>query len=408
MPGCREIDQPLDHVDRLRTAGAAVDDHGRRGGQHGMTAEMHRGDPVDALHLRESLAQWPEIDRVRAEVHDVFAAQAQEVSVGVERQLGDGGEVAALVVGQEAFRAARGPLDRTADALRRPGHQCELRREGVARAEVAAHVAEHGAAALYRHSERDGQPLAGLHHAPSRCGMDSVAPARFVVFAHDRARLHRCAGDALDPAVKPDDMGSLREGAVCCVPVADLAGEGQVAGAVGIQARRVRPHRVADRDHRRQRCPIDLHRFGAVGGDRLGLGHHHGDGLADIAHGFRRQRRIRRPIDLETRRQAQLGIGAARPFRVVRHRPQPVGHRVAAGEDGQHARQGGGTGNVDRANACMGVRRTHQRGVTQAGRESVGGVAPPTCQQAQVLDPGQRGANAAGCIRHEISAVVVA
>ena len=148
-----QIDQPLDHVDRFRPPGAAVDG-GRRGvGQHRVAFEMNGGNAVDALHHRQPLAQRPEIDRVGAEIERVDAAQAEEIALFVERQFRRGGQVARLVVGEKTFLPRGGPFDRPPDPPRRPGHQGEFRREGVAGAEIAAHVAEHGAAILQRHAQ---------------------------------------------------------------------------------------------------------------------------------------------------------------------------------------------------------------------------------------------------------------
>ena len=175
-----------------------------------MAPEMNGGYPVGPLHHREALAQWPEIDRVGAEIERVHAPERQEIAVLVKRQRRLGTEVAGLIVGQEALAAVRRPLYRPPGEPRRPGNEREFGREGVSRAEIAAHVAKYGPALLQRHAEHRRQPLARLHGAAPGGGAQGVELRAGVVFADDAARLHGHAVDAVDMAFERHDMGRVR------------------------------------------------------------------------------------------------------------------------------------------------------------------------------------------------------
>src|SRR4029450_4141401 len=102
----------------------------------GTGAKAGGRNAVDARHQRDALGERHERDGVGADIAEVRAAQRQEMSLGVERELGADEEVAPLEVAEEGFVPLAGPLDRTADAPRGPGHQRELRIERVAGAEV--------------------------------------------------------------------------------------------------------------------------------------------------------------------------------------------------------------------------------------------------------------------------------
>src|SRR5262249_40917249 len=80
---------------------------------------------------------------VGADVARVGGAEADKGPVRVERELGVGGEVAAVIVGQEGLAPLGGPLHRPPRPPRRPGDERELRIAAVARPEVATHVAPH-------------------------------------------------------------------------------------------------------------------------------------------------------------------------------------------------------------------------------------------------------------------------
>jgi hypothetical protein len=133
---------------------------------------------------------------------------------------------------------------------------------------------------------------------------------------------------------------------------------------------------------------------GGLDGKRLALGYHQRHCLADVTNELSRQRRMRREIDVKSGGQAKLGVRLTCPIRVVGDEPQPVGGRIMPGEDGKHARQGSGSRDIDRAYACMGVRRPHQSSVAEPRREEVADVAPAAGDEPAVLASRQCGADA--------------
>ena len=78
---------------------------------------------------------------MRADIAEVRRAQREEAAVGVEREFGRHGEIAAHIVADEGLVAVARPFHRPADAARAPDHQREFGKEAVARAEIAADLA---------------------------------------------------------------------------------------------------------------------------------------------------------------------------------------------------------------------------------------------------------------------------
>ena len=161
----RDVDHPLDGVDRLGPPGAAIGIGRRRVGQRRARADVRRRHPIDRGEQFGALHQRHVHHAVRAGVADHRAAHREEPALLVQRQLQRDRLVAALIVAGEGLRAFAGPLHRAAEALGRPYHQRELRIEGVARAVVAADVA-----AFDPHV---GRPRRGSWPAPA-----SAAPRR--------------------------------------------------------------------------------------------------------------------------------------------------------------------------------------------------------------------------------------
>ena len=98
------------------------------------------------------------------------------MAVGVEREFGRHGEIAAHIVGDERLVAFAGPFHRPADAARAPGDQREFGKEAVAGAEIAADLVGDDAHGFERHAE-DRRKLALLTHDAARAGIKRVASA---------------------------------------------------------------------------------------------------------------------------------------------------------------------------------------------------------------------------------------
>ena len=108
------LDQPLDGVDALEAADAAihVDRHGV--GEGALEPQMNRGDGVEpghhALHVQDDRDRHPRRD-VGAEVLRRMHAEGGDVTAGIEGQLTREHVIARLGVGEEALGPARHPLD---------------------------------------------------------------------------------------------------------------------------------------------------------------------------------------------------------------------------------------------------------------------------------------------------------
>ena len=116
------VDDALDRVGRLGAPGAAVR-AGRRGvREHAGALDVDRGRGVDAGEAAHVVGRGARAARreIGADVHLERDAQAEEAAARVERQLGRGHVVAAVLVAEEALAAARRPLHRPARGASRP------------------------------------------------------------------------------------------------------------------------------------------------------------------------------------------------------------------------------------------------------------------------------------------------
>ena len=194
-----------------------------------------------------------------ADIAEIVAAQREKAAVGVERELGRDGEIAAHIVGDECLGAFAGPFDRPSDAARRPDHQREFRKEAVAGAEIAADLAGDDADIVERHAENRRDFLL-LPHDAAGAGIQRVASACRIVDADGGARLHRHAGDAIDPGVEPRHVRRASERRVGRLGVADLGVDHDI-GQIVVEPRRIRRDRGLGVGHRRQRLVIDQRLF---------------------------------------------------------------------------------------------------------------------------------------------------
>ena len=134
-------------------------------------------------------------------------------------------------------------------------------------------------------------------------------------------------------------------------------------------------HRVAGVAHRRQRLVVDLDRGRGVFGEMAAVGNHHGDGLADVADFVAGQRNLR----------------ARRPDRRIGHQHRDLAggdarRHVVGGEHRVNAGHGARRGAVDLAEAGMGVRAPHERGVQHAGQVHVIDELAPPGEQRRVFE----------------------
>ena len=152
--GGGEIDHALDHVGRFRPAVAAIGPARMGVGEHRGRFHVHRGRAVDAGERAEIAGVGLEAGlQIGAGVDGREHAEAEEVAVLVERELGVGDVVARLRVGQKCFRARAHPFHRPAGQLGGEQHQRHLVVDRRLHAEAAADVAGDHAHLVLGHLE---------------------------------------------------------------------------------------------------------------------------------------------------------------------------------------------------------------------------------------------------------------
>ena len=346
---------------------------------------MHRRNAIDARHDVQAFAQRHELRSIGADIAEIGAAQAEEFSVCVERELGDHRQVAAMEIADETFGAVAVPLHRAPDAPRRPGQQGVFGKEAVARAEISAHVAAHRAALLFGHVQHRGQDLPLAHHAAAGASMDGVQSGRAVVIADRRARLHGHAGDALDPGLQAHDMRRARERRIGQRLIADVAIGAQIAGTAVPDQRRICFERVAGPHHHRERFIVDRHQLRRIPCSAVRLGDHHADRLADIADLVGRKRRHVHGEHLEAGSYPQRDIGRPGHGGVVRDRSAAIGEIVGAGEDGDDTRHRARLGRIDRLDAGVRVGGANDCRKCHVRQRDIRKIAAPSGEEPPIL-----------------------
>ena len=166
LPG-RLIDQPLDDVDRLGKARPAGDADWCGVGQHGRDLQIDRRDAIDCarqMNILEGL-HAAGADHICARVGNALDAQGEKAALRVERQCSLGHMVARLVVGEKNLAAGSDPLDRPADAPRRPEYQHMLGIDEILGAEPAADIGSDKPHRRRGHAEPAGRVVTGRMNA---------------------------------------------------------------------------------------------------------------------------------------------------------------------------------------------------------------------------------------------------
>ena len=144
--------------------------------------------------------------------------------------------------------------------------------------------------------------------------------------------------------------------------------------------------RAGEIGDRRQAVIRDIDQLGGVARLFEGLGDDIGDRVADIAHDPARQDRPGRREHLAAVPPRHLDLG--------RDLGDPVGVEILDREDAENARRPFRRRGVDRPDAGMGVRRTQHMAIGLAGQVDVVGEAAGAGQEALVLAPLDRLADA--------------
>ena len=209
------LDQSLDGVDALEAPDAAihVDRHGV--GEGALEPQVNRRDGVEpghhALHVQDDRDRHPRRD-VGAQVLRRMHAEGGDVTARIEGQLTREHVIARLGVAEEAFGPARRPLDRTADAARRPREGGVLGIGLDLRAEATADVGRHAAHALGGDAEDarevEGQRMHALQRRVKRVALGGSVP-----LGERRARLQEAGDETVVEEREARDVGGGGDGA---------------------------------------------------------------------------------------------------------------------------------------------------------------------------------------------------
>jgi hypothetical protein len=363
-PARGHVEEPLDHMIRLRPAGAAEwhrrkrvgDDaaHFDAGGRHA----IHRGQDVlevDHRHERHG---------VRPDVCLGLDLVGEDACVGVEAERSARHAVAALEVRDERFRALGGPFHRPPEPARRPDDHRLLGMNVGARAERSSYILGHDTNGLPFDSKNFGKYL--LHPVDALAAGDERV-ASILVIGHRRARLDRAARDSLVDELVAHDERCAIERALHSRLVAHRAAKARSA-------------------LRWQRLVLHFHALGGVARRVARLGDQRRNRLAHMARFAARQWPVRTlerivesgPVDVE----------CLHGIRNVADRQQPVGRVVLAGKEREAV-----ACRSDRNNARVGMRRAHERAPELSRQRDIVGEAPFPGQQPVVLQARERPAD---------------
>ena len=359
----RRIDQPLDHIGRLRAPGAAIgiDRHGM--GEHRADAAVEGLDVVETRqHAGAAVGNIGREGRqIRAHVAHQIDVHREELAVFGERHPRRGDVVAPLRVAHEVIGAVGGPFDRLAQLARGNRDQRVFAIGKQLGAEPAADIRADHPHLFQRHLQ--DHPAQDFAQAMAALAADRQRQmiALGVVFADRRARFHEVGDDArVDDGNFGHRMGFGERG-LGGLLVADRHVEQHVAGMVGPDLRRALLDRIGDAGHRRQRRPVDLDRLDRIARLVDRVSDHEGDGVADMADLAVGEDRIGRAGEGVYFQIEQAGKTAEIPD-------------VLAGQDQAYPRQAAGAGGVD-GEFRMRMRRAQHQRVHRGVRRVVIGVA---------------------------------
>ena len=291
----RDLDEALDDEGRLRASGAAIGVDRRRRRCRRRRPRIDGRDVVLARQQRRveiGRHRRGEGRKIAAEIGDRVHAQAGDLAVRVDRQLGVRDMVAAMRVGEEGLGAVGGPFHRPVDLPGRPDADGLLGVDEDLRAEAAADVGRDHAELVFgrdadegrEHEPRDMRVLA------RRVEREDVGSG--IVVADRRARLHRVRDQAVVDEVELRHMRGGGEGRVGRGLVAEMPVIDRVVGRDVVDDGLARLGGLGRIDDRRQHVVIDVDLLGRVARLSERVGDDDGDVVADIAHLALRQRRM--------------------------------------------------------------------------------------------------------------------
>ena len=350
----RTVHQPLHEEHRLRPARAPhrrdrnlvrVGDRDLHtvGGQH--VGARHRGG-ADVRHH-----QAPR--HVSAGVVQEMAAQPEQVSFPVERELSLPVLVAFLIGGEEVLTPVLYPLHGTAGEQRAGGNAELLGVEHGLGTEAATDVGSDHPDLMLSHAHHAGVGIAVLVRR-LRPRPDGDALARGVVAGEEGAAFHGVAAAAMLKQLATHDVGGAGERSIH-VAVFQAQGAGEVVLGIDVGARGVRGQCFAHVRCDRQGFVVHPHPFRCVLGQVAVLGQHD-------CHGLPGERDLLLHQGVRQRDMTDGAAGHQQRYRLLAQRRR----QIVEGEHRVHARHGARLVAVDGADARMGVGASHERRVQDA------------------------------------------
>lgn len=236
-----DVDQPLDHITRLRPPGAAIRRRAVGVGQHARNRDVQRrcrigaDDRADIDNGRHGTAKRHE----GAEVAVAADAHAEKLAVSVERECRIDDVFARVIVADMRLVAGLRPFHGPADPARRPQHQDDFGVHRTAQAIGAADIAGDQPQFGLRDVERRAGDIVAEQPRPLEAAMQRVAARARVVHADCAARFDRIGGDAIDDEALLDDVCCTGERRIGLGLVACLIEVGFVARTIVIKLRRL-------------------------------------------------------------------------------------------------------------------------------------------------------------------------
>ncbi len=291
--------------------------------------------------------------------------------------------VAAMRVGHERFGTVARPFHRPAEFSRGPRDDRFLRVMVDLAAKTPANIGGHYAQLVLRDLQHERAHQQADHVRVLAGGVERVVAAAGIKLADRGARLHGVGHQAVVGDVQLHHFRGAGKSGVDRSLVAQMPVVADVAGYVVVHRRCAGGEGVGDAGHGGQSLELRLEPFGRIAGALAGVGDHHGDRVADMAHHALGQHRM-----------ARLGHRAAvlavdQP--AARYAAEPFG--VLAGKNRDHAGRGQGCLRVYAADARMRPVAAQDIGMQLAGPVDVIDVVAVAADKTQILLAPHRGAD---------------
>ena len=228
----RRIDKAFQKVGRFRPSGSAIGVHRVGVGEDALDQDMDRRSRIDAgQHRGAGIGRdvGAEVGEIRPQVRHGRNPHRQELAVGIQRQIGMGDVVAAMVVAEEGFAPVGGPLDRPVQLAGGEQRQDVFRVHEDLHAEAAADIGRQHMELLFRLVEDLGGEL-GLEAVNALAGDVEHIAVGIVDRGEAGPAFHRRRRDPVVDQIDADHLGGLGEAGLGRLLVALFPLEAEIAG----------------------------------------------------------------------------------------------------------------------------------------------------------------------------------